>query len=336
MKNNKQVARYETSAGTVVYKLPIEAFPNHVTNCYLILDDAVTLIDAASGWEKSNAELKDIFDTLRSEFGEAVTLADVGRLIFTHGHIDHFGGLNFVVKEANPEVGIHALDASVLKNFDERLIVATKNLQVYLQRAGVSDKNIEKLLALHKWSKGTFHASKVDFTFEEGPIAGTNLYAHHTPGHCPGQCCLQLDDILFTADHVLSHTTPTQSPEFIYRYTGLGHYFESLQKIRNVDDVRLGLGGHEDDMNDVPRRAADIVAFHQRRLEKTLNLCDEPKSIQTISKELFGERKDYHVLLAFLETGAHVEYLYERGQLTVSNIDEIEDAPNPVLLYCKA
>jgi len=49
--------------------------------------------------------------------------------------------------------------------------------------------------------------------------------------------------------------------------------------------------------------------------------------------KLFGERKGYHVLLAFLETGAHMEYLYERGQLAVVNVDEVEHEYNPVLLY---
>jgi glyoxylase-like metal-dependent hydrolase (beta-lactamase superfamily II) len=336
MKNDKTILRFESSSGLVVYKLPVEAFPKHVTNCYLVLDDAVTLIDAASGLETSNEELEAVFEKVGAEFGEKVRLPDVGRLILTHGHIDHFGGLNFVVEKADPQVCIHALDASVLKNFDERLILASHNLHVFLQRAGLTPDKIETLRTMHKWSKGMFHASKVDLEFEEGAIPGSPFYAWHSPGHCPGQVCLQLDEILFTADHVLSYTTPTQSPEFIYRYTGLGHYFEALRKVRDIDDVRLGLGGHEAEIHDVPARVDDIIGFHEKRLEKTRNICDEPKSIQQISLELFGERKEYHVLLALLETGAHVEYLYERGQLVVSNIQEVEDEPNPVLLYSQA
>ena len=52
-----------------------------------------------------------------------------------------------------------------------------------------------------------------------------------------------------------------------------------------------------------------------------------------ISLGLFGERMDYHILLAMLETGAHMEYLYERGKLAVTNIDEVEKEFNPVLKY---
>jgi glyoxylase-like metal-dependent hydrolase (beta-lactamase superfamily II) len=336
MANNTPIERYETSSGITVFRLPVEAFSDHITNCYLVLDDAATLIDAGSGDDKSNSDLLAAFDTLKSDFGETVRLSDVGRLIITHGHVDHFGGVNFVHEHADAKLGIHALDASILTHFDERLIVASKNLHVYLDRAGLSPEKVDHILNMNKWSKGMFHSDKVHFTFDEGPIDGTPFTAYHTPGHCPGQVCLHLDDILFTADHVLSYTTPTQSPEFIYRYTGLGHYYESLRKICNVDNVRIGLGGHEDTMDDVAARTEDIIAYHDRRLEKTLAICNEPKNIEQISLELFGPRKTYHVLLALLETGAHVEYLYERGQLTVTNLDEVEQQPNPTLLYRQA
>jgi len=39
------------------------------------------------------------------------------------------------------------------------------------------------------------------------------------------------------------------------------------------------------------------------------------------------------VLLALEEVGAHVEFLYERGQLAVSNLDEVEKEDNPPLKY---
>lgn len=335
MQNDPTLRRYETAGGTVVYKLPVQAFPNHYTNCYLVMDDAVTLIDTGSSYDESIRTLEQCFVSLKDEFGEKVTLGDLGRVILTHGHIDHFGGVIDVLEKGRPQIGIHALDVSVLKNFKERLIVTSHNLKIYLDRAGVSSEQVASLLSQHKWSKDEFKSAPVDFVIERGPLPDSDFMVYHTPGHCPGQICLRLDDIMFTADHVLSHITPNQAPEFITRYTGVGHYVESLEDMLELDGIRLGLGGHEMEMDDLRGRIRDTIAFHEGRLEKALNICDRPKSIKEISLELFGERQGYHVLLAFLETGAHVEYLHERGQLTVSNFDEVEDEENPVLLYEK-
>lgn len=333
MQNDPTIRRFESAGGTIVYKLPVEAFPSHFTNCYLVMTDPITLLDAGSGQEGSNASLRGCFQRLGEEFDERVQLFDVGRLILTHGHIDHFGGVNFVVEQSGAEIGIHELDVSVIRSFKERLIMNTNNLHLFLDRAGLSSGAVEKLLNMNKWSKDLFQPAEVDFTFDEGPLAGTPFEIFHTPGHCPGQVCIRLDDILFTADHVLSRITPNQSPEFITRYTGLGHYMESLQKVRSVPGIALGLGGHEGDMTNLHGRIDETLAFHEMRLEKTLALCNTARSIKEVSVELFGERQGYHVLLAFLETGAHMEYLYERGRIGVTNIEEMEQEYNPVLLF---
>jgi glyoxylase-like metal-dependent hydrolase (beta-lactamase superfamily II) len=192
------------------------------------------------------------------------------------------------------------------------------------------------MMELNAWSKGIFRPVHVDTVLQEGPMPDSNFYVYHVPGHCPGQVCVQLDDILFTADHILDKITPHQSPEFITRNMGLGHYFDSLEKMRSVSGVRIGLGGHMGDMADVGARIDAIRTFHEARLEKTLSICDRPKTLKEISRDLFGVRESYHVLLALLETGAHVEYLYERGLLTVANHAVVETDGSPVLRYVAA
>ena len=97
MHNDKTLRKYVSSGGTTVYKLPVEAFPNHVTNCYLVMADPITLLDTASGWETANKELVKCFAGISDEFGETLTLKDVGRAIVTHGHIALFGGGHVVV-----------------------------------------------------------------------------------------------------------------------------------------------------------------------------------------------------------------------------------------------
>lgn len=327
------ITTYTTASGIDVFKFPVWAFENHVTNCYLVLDDALTLIDCSSGIGQANQSLDRCFASARAEFGLKAGLSDVERLIITHGHIDHFGGANHVLDASGAEVAVHGLDLSTIRNFEERRIIAAKDLQVFLDRSGASPDQVDSMLKMNSWSKGLFKPVEVDQVLEEGPLPGSAFHVYHTPGHCPGQVCLLLDDLLFTADHVLERITPHQSPEFITRNMGLGHYFESLRKIRELRGVRLGLGGHLGDIGDIGQRIDETISFHHQRLDKTLAACREPKNLAEISLELFGRRESYHVLLAILEAGAHVEYLYDRGLLQVVNHETIEYAPNPVLQY---
>jgi glyoxylase-like metal-dependent hydrolase (beta-lactamase superfamily II) len=333
MTGEENVSKYQTTGGIEIYKLPVWAFENHVTNCYLVLEDAVTLIDCSTGSDDASASMERCFENARAEFGLKVDLGDVERLLITHGHIDHFGGANHVLEKSCAKIAIHELDVSTLQNFEERRVVAAKDLQVFLDRSGMSAERVETMMEMNRWSKGLFRPVQVDTVLKEGPMADAPFTVYHAPGHCPGQVCLQLDDILFTADHVLDKITPHQSPEFITRNMGLGHYFAALKKVRDIEGVRLGLGGHMGDIPNVARRIDETLTFHESRLEKTHNICSEPRTLAEVSHGLFGKRESYHVLLAILEAGAHVEYLYERGLLQVVNHEAIEDAPNPVLQY---
>lgn len=333
MTGEEVVTRHVTSGGTEVYKLPVWAFADHVTNCYLVLDDAVTLIDCSSAIGDANGSLERCLETARREFGCRAGLGDVQRLLITHGHVDHFGGANYVLEKSGAALAIHALDVSTLQNFEERRIVAAKDLQIFLERAGLSRERIAHMMAMYHWSKGIFQPVHVDTVLRDGPLEDSPFVVHHVPGHCPGQVCLQLDDILFTADHVLDKITPHQSPEFITRNMGLGHYFESLKKTRALDGIRVGLGGHMNDITDLRARIDETRRFHEERLDRTLEICRAPRTVQEVSRELFGKRESYHVLLAVLEAGAHVEFLYERGLLHVENHESIEDVVNPVLHY---
>ena len=329
--------QFHNDVGIIVYRLPVEAFPNHFTNCYLVLaDEKVILIDAATGREQANQDLIDAFAAVRETYNEKVTLADITHLILTHGHIDHFGGTHFIKKHApHVLVGIHELDARVVERLDERVIHAAKNVEVFLARAGVPAGRVSKLVEMNKWSKGTFAPLKIDFVID--PYADEPLLdlfrVYHAPGHCPGQVCLQMGDILFSADHILARITPVQFPETITQYTGLGHYLDALREIRQVTGVKLILGGHEAEVNDLVKRVDEMRHFHELRLEKVLEICREPKTINEISKALFPDISGYNIILALMETGAHVEYLYHRGRLTIPNVDQIENERDPILQY---
>lgn len=328
------LARFETPSGARIYRIPVETFPGHINNVYLIVDRGTpTLVDVGSGLPQSVADLEGGLEAVGRHFGERVRLESVQHVVITHAHIDHFGHLGWVQAHTRAVTYVHELDARVIQNFEERIVLASKDLRVFLERSGLEPPAREELEELYRASKSFFKSVALDRTLRDGDRIVRDYVVHHVPGHCPGQICLQVEDVLFTADHVLPRITPHQSPAAITAFCGLELYLGSLEKVRRLPGIRLALPGHEEEIRDLPGRIDAIVAHHRERLDRVLELCKEPRTLAEVSRALFGEREGYGRLLALEEAGAHVEYLFQRGELGIANLDEVEARPNPVIRY---
>lgn len=330
------VERFESNTGVRIYRIPAEVFPGFIAYCYVLLGAGVpTLVDTGSGFGNSNDHLLQGIQSLKSDFGEALDVKDIRRILVSHGHIDHFGGVAFMAEQTGAQIGIHELDRRVLTSYEERVIVATKDVRVYLERAGIPQERLASLIEMYGFAKKHVSSVAVDINLDEDQ-ALDGMQFIHTPGHCPGQVCILIGDVLLAADHILAKTTPHQSPESITPYTGLGHYFESLRKVSQIKNIRLALGGHEEPIENVYERIDGIHASHQRKLERVTDAIQssgKPCTIGDISKVMYPDRHGYDVLMALEEVGAHVEYLYQHGRLAVCNLDEVERENNPALKY---
>jgi glyoxylase-like metal-dependent hydrolase (beta-lactamase superfamily II) len=331
------LARFETSAGACIYRIPVETFPDHINNVYLIVDPrqgrTTTLVDVGSGLPQSVEDLHGGLEAIGTHFGEHVRLEAVQHVVITHSHIDHFGHVGWFQAHTRAQIYIHELDARVLSNFEERIVLASKDLGVFLERSGLSAASREELVEMYRTGKSFFHSVRLDRKLRDGDRIAAGYVVHHVPGHCPGQICLQVDDVLFTADHVLPRITPHQSPASITPFCGLELYLQSLEKVRRLPGIRLALPGHEAEVPDLGARIDAIVAHHHERLDRVLAICATPRSLVDVSRALFGERWGYTRLLALEEAGAHVEYLFQRGELSIANLEEVADKANPVILY---
>lgn len=314
------VERFRAGTGARIYQLAVETFPRHVNNVHVIVEgDATMIVDAGSGRPSSRRDLALGFAVVRAVFGEdRVRWEDLSWCLVSHAHGDHFGGVGVLREGSRAELAVHELDAPAVASFEERFATVAAELDRYWQRAGVDDATRAALRELYAAGKRLFRSAPVGRTLRDGDLLGPGYRVHHVPGHCPGLVCLQVHDVLLTSDHVLARITPHQFPPSIAPFGGLAHYFESLAKIRAVEGVRLALGGHEEPIVDVPRRIDEIVAFHERRLERVLDACRTPRTISEVARELFGEQEGYGIILALDEAGAHVEHLHALGRLEAS------------------
>lgn len=80
----------------------------------------------------------------------------------------------------------------------------------------------------------------------------------------------------------------------------------------------------------------EILASHEARLHKVLDLCAIPTTIVNVTSRLFGPVTGYNAFLALEEAGAHIEQLYLHGELAAANLDKVENTEQPVVRYHRA
>ncbi len=323
---NHEVHIFESEIGAHIAQLPLNAFPDFWVYAYLVLvDDYRVLIDSGSGFHKNNQHLEEGLRAARELLNQPIEFADLTHILITHGHIDHYGGLPFLRGHTDALIGVHELDQHNLTHTEERLTITATRLERYLAEAGLDSDTASELIQIYKLTKLDYRPVDIDFTYEDIAMQLGPFEMLHVPGHCAGQVIIRLQDVLFSGDHILSEISPHQAPERLSLFTGLNHYLQSLEATQRwCQGIRLSLGGHNPPITDLKRRIFEIQEIHRARLAEFLEMLQEPHTIAEISRNYFGETHGYNILLALEEAGAHIEYLYERGQLEIVNLEEVD------------
>jgi glyoxylase-like metal-dependent hydrolase (beta-lactamase superfamily II) len=334
MAGSSMIREFMSGSGARIFQLPVIAFPGLLVYAYLVLvGDDCMLIDAGSGFGDANSHLQrglaEVSVILRKDIG----FQNLTHILITHAHIDHFGGLPFLLERSDAKVCIHELDKRILTHYEERFAIISKRLERFFIDAGLTDERCSKLMELYTINKLLFHSVPVDVTYDDSSEMVGPLEILHVPGHSAGHVLYRLDDTIFSGDHILDDISPHQAPEQLSLSTGLDHYLNSLYRAKVwCTGARIVLPGHKTPIQNPGKRIDEIVQSHRERLQIVLDLCQKPNSIVDVSRRLFGRTNGYNVLLAIEETAAHIEYLYQRGRLRIANLEAYltGDGPTPI------
>lgn len=313
MPEKSLIERFVGDGDVRIYRLPVRVFETLYANCYLVVDgDYQALIDTGSQLAYSTEGLIEALEAVRRDWGEPVRLS---RVVLTHGHIDHYGGLDALRRHTDAPIAMHALDRQVIEDPRGHHQAQEAALRAFFPRAGLDAAEAEAALALYHGEPLEFRGGAVADVLADGDRLDDRFVIHHVPGHCAGQVCLQLGEVLFTADHVLPATFPHLAPEWNAPHEGAIHYAASLDRVAALAGVTLALPGHGPAMRDLQSRIAALRRLHERMRERVLEACANAPTLAAMTRLVYPSIDGYHALLALEKVAAYVELLMREGRI---------------------
>jgi glyoxylase-like metal-dependent hydrolase (beta-lactamase superfamily II) len=307
--------------------LPIPDEGLHAVNVYIVEDAAGPyLIDSGQAMAGAREPLETALRTI------GIGLHEVAGFLLTHIHRDHYTQAIELRREFGTPVHASVGERESLDRIRDPAqdrYGAQLDLLRISGAGALADANtgLSDGLDPDIWEHPDHWLSDGDVI----ALTSRRLRVEATPGHTGGHIVLVDDDrsMVFAGDHVLPHITPSLGFEPVVPERPLADYLASLGRGLAGADAMV-LPAHGPLIDSLHRRAAELVAHHDVRLDSSLtHLGSKPLSPAQVAAELSWTRRERRFvelgpidqMLAILETKAHLDVLADAGA-AVRSVDE--------------
>ncbi len=313
--------------------IPFNEVPFLLTaNIYALGKKDITLIDAGPGIPGALDFIKDSF------IREGLKLNNISRIILTHGHMDHFGLGESILKAIDHPVDIFIHPECMWKITSEFIKneIWMDELKWLQKQAGIPDddfyimqKQVRKYYSIAKPLDDLKAMEDNDIFYGDG----YTLRVVYSPGHDPGLCCLYEPEqkVLFSSDHILKNITPKpilplSRDRLINKdFRGLMAYENSLSRVSKLD-VKYVFPGHGEWIKDI-RPVIDKYRLHYSdRMELIWNAVKKKEQpVYHLVKDVFPNMEKGDLFIALSEIISQIEVLVYLNRV------EIKDQGPPVI-----
>ncbi len=326
---NRMVAKYTSPEGVIIYGIGVpQAWqtPLGPTWSYVIEGDKLTLVD--TGCNGSVQYLEEGLEWI------GYPLSAVGRVVVTHGHMDHDGSCFDVVSRSGAELWAHEV-------YSKLVGVSRWKLETEWRQRFSGSPIFEDEAFLERMKEHDEVGRRLEVTnvVTEG-LTSDGFTFFYTPGHSPDELCILFHKVLFSGDHILPQITPHPSIGLSYgrfkdllpegyqganRYYGLKVYLRSLKRVSTLGDDITVMPAHRafygGKFNLIGlKRAWEIVEHHRSRCHGLIALVRRgPLDLASLTRKHFSRHQlqGHNFYLAFAEVISHIEFLHEAGDVAL-------------------
>ncbi len=287
------------------------------------------LIDCHGSWALIDTGMnsKESVDTLAAAMGAIGTrIEDLGVIIGTHHHIDHFGASGELRRRSHAAAYLHALEAERANRmlfFGRTTHAERPESRAFFHTHGFPIEQFSPVGMRPMWMGTAMYdpVTEPDYNLKDGDVltvGDRRLEIIWTPGHAPGHCVIYLrkEKVMIVGDHLLPKITPHVGLYPDASGDPLGDFINSQLKVQKFE-VEHVFPAHGGVYHDHRHRANQLIEHHRYREAEMLDLTRrKAQTAFEVAQQIFGseERPIFHIMAATFETLAHLEHASREGR----------------------